>query len=646
MNNGDAQARPSGYRAVPLASVSITSSFWTERMRTVRHKTLPYQHEMLCSTGRLDALRVDDRPEDAPTPHIFWDSDVAKWIEAASYSLVSEADPDLDAMVDEAIALLAAAQREDGYLNSYFTVARPGDRWTDLRDAHELYCAGHLIEAGVAHARATGKHSLLDVVCRYADHIDRTFGAAPGKLRGYPGHEEIELALVKLYRLTGEDRYLQLSRYFIDERGQQPFYFEQEAKDRGTVGYFGHQPPFDRRLAEPEMFREYNQSHLPVREQTRVVGHAVRAMYLFSAMADVAAETGDAGLADACETLWANLTSCQMYLTGGLGPSHVIEGFTDDYVLPNAGAYAETCAAIGLVFWGHRMALLTGRANYTDVVERALYNAVISGVSLDGHRFFYGNPLQSSGDVEREEWFDVACCPPNLARLLMSLGEYLYAVGEQELLVNLYIASQAILDVDGTAVTITQEGEQPWSGDVSISIHLEAPATFTVSLRVPDWCNSAQIRVNGAVLSVTASERGYLSVNREWRAGDQLALSMGMPVHRTYAHPQVEADAGQVALVRGPIVYCLEQLDQSLPLHRLSLPRASAVRVAPDEQLGCLNLSATGSATVADDWGCRLYRTTAAALGPVDIVAVPFYAWNNRGKSAMRVWIPEPTADQ
>jgi DUF1680 family protein len=629
------------YRQVALSAVSITSAFWSTWIDTVRSITLPYQHEMLLSTGRIDALRGNWRPGSGPEPHIFWDSDVAKWIEAACYSLITQDDPALEAQVEEVVALLAAAQQEDGYLNTYFTVVKPNDRWTDLRDAHELYCAGHLIEAGVAHAQATGRNTLLDVVRRYADCIDRTFGREPGQLPGYPGHEEIELALVKLYRATGDQRYLKLSQYFLDERGTQPFYFEEEAKRRGTVGYHGHVPPFDRRESEPEMFREYNQSHLPVREQTKVVGHAVRAMYLFTAMADVAHETGDASLREACERLWRNLTTRQMYLTGGIGQTSVIEGFTHDYDLPNDSAYAETCAAIGLVFWAHRMTLLTGESRYVDVLERALHNAVISGMSQDGRRFFYSNPLESTGDVERQDWFEVACCPPNLARLLTSLGQYVYAVADGEIVVNLYVSGTVTTDLPSGSVSIRQHGDEPWSGDVAIDVEPDSLCRFTLSLRIPEWAGGAALELNGEPIAAEPDDKGYVRIDRGWNPGDRLRLSLAMPVRRRYAHPRVRDDAGRVALERGPLVYCFEQVDNVEPLHALALPRTATVSVNGGTTSPFVHLHARGSRAVDEGWQDHLYRDDPPNAAVTELGAVPFFAWNNRGTGPMQVWIRE-----
>lgn len=630
------------YHQLPIDAVAISSDFWSARIDTVRTKTLPYQHQMLIDTGRIDALRGERRSPAEPEPHIFWDSDVAKWIEAACYSLMTHPDSDLERDIREVVQLLAAAQQEDGYLNTYFTVVRPGERWTDLRDAHELYCAGHLIEAGVAHARATAERTLLDIVIKYADHIDKVFGVNPGQLRGYPGHPEIELALIKLYRFTGEQRYLQLSQYFIDERGSQPYYFEEEERRRGTTGYHGQQAPFDRREAEPQLFREYNQSHLPVRLQTRAVGHAVRSMYLFSGMADLAAETGDWSLRAACERLWDNLATRQMYLTGGIGQTSVIEGFTGDFDLPNESAYAETCAAIGLVFWAHRMALLTGRSAYIDVLERALYNAVIGGMSVDGRRFFYSNPLESAGDIERQNWFEVACCPPNLARLILSLGQYVYAIADQEILVNLYIAGSVTAQLGGRSVRLHQHGNLPWSGEVSIDIEPDVTSVFTLSLRVPDWAGAATITLNGAAVPVQPDDMGYLRLERSWKPGDCLRLSLTMPVRRRYTHPRVRHNAGRVALERGPLVYCFEQVDNPRPLHALALPRSSNVEVLAAGNEGWTSLRAGGLRLVAD--GSELYRDAPPEHVPAQLVAVPIYAWNNRGTGPMQVWIREQDA--
>jgi uncharacterized protein len=634
----------SAYQPLSLGSVIIQDTFWAPRIMRVREITLPLQHRLLRETGRLDALRLDWRPGSKPVPHIFWDSDVAKWVEAASYSLATAPDETLGRQVDEAIELLAGAQQDDGYLNTYFTVVEPGRRWTDLRDAHELYCAGHLIEAGVAHFEATGKRTLLDVVMRYADYIDTVFGAEDGQIHGYDGHEEIELALVKLYRVTGIERYLRLSRYFVEERGQQPHFFDREAVERGTPGYFGSRPPFDRRQQDPERFRRYNQSHAPVREQREVVGHAVRAMYLYSAVADVAAETGDDSLWAACRRLWDHLTARRMYVTGGIGSTAEIEGFTEDYDLPNESAYAETCAAIGLVFWAHRMAHAGRDRRYVDVLERVLYNGVLAGISQDGSRFFYDNPLASRGEHHRQEWFGIACCPPNLARLLTSLGRYVYSQRVDEAVVHLFVGGTGMFDVGGQAVTVEQRTEYPWDGMVELTVRVDRPVRFTLSTRIPGWCADAKPSVNGEKIEIAGVlDRGYARLDRVWRDGDVVLLDLPMPVRRCYAHPNIAADLGLVAIARGPLIYCFEGVDHGGDVGRLTLPRDAPLMTAEQDDLpGAVVLKGPGSRLEATGWDDALYRDSPSRQVPVEVTAVPYYSWDNRAPGPMQVWIREP----
>ncbi|NJM08662.1 glycoside hydrolase family 127 protein [Candidatus Gracilibacteria bacterium] len=632
-------APPSFPAPLPLTQVMFADTFWAPRIALTRTQTLPFEYEQCKQTGRIDALRLDWRPGQEPQPHIFWESDVAKWLEAASYSLATTADPALEALVAEVIDLLAAAQQPDGYLNVYFTVVAPGNRWTDLRDAHELYCAGHLIEAGVAHFEATGKRSLLAVVQRYADHIDTTFGPGEGQLRGYCGHEEIELALMKLARVTGEQRYARLSQFFVEERGQQPFYFEAELHQRRRPGFFGTRIPQDPAALTP--FRQYNQSHAPVREQHEVVGHAVRAMYLYSAMADVAMATGDQSMRAACERLWQHLTTRRLYITGGIGSSAHNEGFTSDYDLPNDRAYAETCAAIGLVFWAQRMAALSGDGCYVDVLELALYNGVLSGISLDGRSFFYANPLASNGDVHRKEWFGCACCPPNIARLLTSLGSYAYAQHDAEAIVNLYVAGSAQFDFGDTTIRLHQQTAYPWAGAVTLMLSGDLPATFTLSLRIPGWCRAPQLQLNGAPVALAGIvNEGYLRLTREWQAGDELLLEMPMPIERIYAHPAVAANRGRVALQRGPLVYCVEACDHDVPLEALLLPRNAQLTAhfEPDLLGGVVVLRGIAHAA---SWPDQLYQHDMPIAEPVAFTAIPYYAWDNRAPGAMQVWLSE-----
>ncbi|HEY0735915.1 MAG TPA: beta-L-arabinofuranosidase domain-containing protein [Herpetosiphonaceae bacterium] len=634
-----------GSRLLSLAQtqVSIDDNFWAPRQRVNREQTIPYILEQCRKTGRVDALRGVWDPElvqrgvaGSNIPVLFWDSDIAKWIEAASYSLATHPDPQLDALVDEVIAHVAQAQQPDGYLNSWFTTVHPEQRWTNLRDWHELYNAGHLIEAGVAHFQATGKRTLLDVVRRYADYIDSVFGTAPSKQRGYCGHPEIELALVRLYHATDERRYLDLARYFVDERGREPHYFDQEARARGD---------------DPALFwartHEYNQSHCPVRLQDEVVGHAVRATYLYSAMADLAAEDGDTSLLEACRRLFRHLTTKRMYVMGGIGSSMNNEGFTSDYDLPNESAYAETCAGIALVFWAQRMLNIDLDRRYADIMELALYNAVLSGVAADGTHFFYDNPLSSDGDKQRSEWFTCPCCPPNLARIIASLSGYIYAQRDDEVVAHLYVQGTARLRLAGQEVTLRQETNYPWNEQVSIRVGLGEPANFRLRLRLPGWCRAPRLMVNGEAIDLAnAVENGYAVIRRQWRDGDVVGLELPMPIERVYAHPEVRADVGSAALRRGPLVYCLEQTDLSTPLHQLLLPADAELTARFDDGLlgGVVVLEGEAVALSASGWDDTLYRTAPPASKPSPIRAIPYYAWSNRGAGAMAVWIREQPA--
>jgi len=622
---------------VPFANVQIEDRFWAPRIRVNREVTIPHEYRQCKDTGRIEAFMLNWKPGMEPKPHYFWDSDVAKWIEAASYSLATYPDPDLDALLDEVIEKVAFAQQPDGYLNVYFTVVEPENRWKNLGMWHELYCAGHMIEAGVAHYQATGKHTLLDVVCRYADYIASVFG--PGKHDGCPGHEEIELALVKLYRVTGERRYLDLSRFFLDQRGKKPSYFQREMEHLTRDQARGHLHFFQK---DDGFSTEYCQDHLPVREQSEVTGHAVRAMYLYCGMADVAAETGDEGLLWANRNLWDNVCRHRMYVTGGIGPSRHNEGFTEDYDLPNLTAYAETCAAVGLVFWNHRLLQLEGDGKYADVMERALYNGTVSGVSLDGTRFFYVNPLESRGDHHRQEWFGCACCPPNIARLIASIGGYIYSQTDTGVYVHLYVQGSGKLQIGGREVVLKQQTDYPWDGRVKMVVEPEAPLDFVLNLRLPGWCRAATLAVNGHTVDLERIvHRGYARLERNWQKGDTVELSLAMPVERVYASPAVREDGGCVALQRGPVVYCLEQADNDVPLHTILLPEDAGLKAEFDPDLLGGVVAITGQARVIDDsdWDGELYRQYPPRLKPYTIKAIPYYAWDHRQPGEMRVWI-------
>ncbi len=625
---------------VPLSRVTIQDSFWAPRQEINRRITIPAIYRRLKETGHIEQLKLEWKPGMPNPPHIFRESELAKWIEAVSYSLVTHPGEKLEALLDEIIGLLAKAQQPDGYLNAYFTVVEPGKRWMNLRDAHELYCAGHLVEAAVAHYNATGKRSLLDVMCRYADYIDSVFGPGPGQKRGYCGHPEIELALIKLYCTTGEPRYLRLSQFFVEERGKQPHYFDQEARARG-------ENPADFWAKS----YAYSQSHLPVRAQTEAVGHAVRAMYLYCATTDLALETGDETLLQTCERLYESVCHRRMYVTGGIGSDHNIEGFTSDYDLPNESAYAETCAAIGLFLWMHRMLHIACDGRYTDVMERCLFNGILSGISLTGDRFFYENPLAVSRQREifwrdplhRQEWYAVACCPPNIARVIASLGAYIYAESDTDAIVHLYVQGSGTLHVAGQKVIVRQATQYPWDGVVKITVETERSANFGLKLRIPGWCRHATLTVNGQAWAV-APDRGYVRIQRFWNAGDEAVLTMAIPIERVYAHPQVAANRGCVALQRGPVIYCLEGVDNGDNLHLVALPRTATLEAQFEKDLLGGGVTIHGEVLRAVDSQTEmqiLYSTVPPTYQPFYFKAVPYYAWDNRDTGDMLVWIHE-----
>ena len=614
-----------------LEHVKLTSGFWHTRQEINARVTIPTVYQRCEETGRLAAWRLGWKPGLPHEPHVFWDSDVAKWLEAACYGLSTHPNVELENNVNALVDLIAHAQQPDGYLNTHFTVVRPQLRWANLRDWHELYCAGHLIEAAIAHQQTTRSAKLLEVACRYADHIAQTFGTRAGQKRGYCGHEEIELALVKLYRTTGERRYLELAKYFVEERGQQPHYFDLEARARGE---------------EPGDYwaktHEYTQSHAPVREQHVPVGHAVRGLYLYCAMADLAAEFEDEQLLATCRALFQHVTTKRMYLTGGLGSSRANEGYTSDYDLPNETAYAETCAAIALCLFSHRMLQIEADGVYADVLERALYNGALSGVSLHGDTFFYENPLASRGNHDRWQWHQCSCCPPNIARLLASLNRFLYSQHDDELYVHLYAASVAQIQLQNHSLQLEQETNYPWRDRIVLRVRSAVPIEFTLALRIPAWCREAELKVKGESVPLYAAlHRGYVRVRRVWESNDEVELHLPMPVERVYSSPNVAANAGRVALQCGPVVYCLEEEDNGRNLNALFLPRETELRAQWDGDLlgGVLTIVGNARRRVANNRDDELYHTNAPQHEKVPIKAIPYFAWGNRKPGEMLVWM-------
>jgi DUF1680 family protein len=491
-----------------------------------------------------------------------------------------------------------------------------------------------MLEGAIAYFLATGRRRWLDIMERYIEHIRQTFGPGPNQKPGYCGHQEIELALIKLYHVTKDKKQLDLATYFINQRGTQPpHYFDVEALARGD---------------DPASYwfksHEYSQSHRHVREQTKVVGHAVRAMYMYAAMADLAAELNDAGLKHACEVLWHDVMATKMYVTAGLGPSAQNEGFTHDYDLPNETAYAETCASVALIFWAQRMLHLDLDGQYADVLERALYNGALSGLSRDGRHYFYANPLESNGTPTRWEWHTCPCCTMNVARLIGSVGGYFVSHGNDEIAFHLYGGISTSVELESGKVALRETSNYPWSGDIRIEIETAEAFEFTINLRIPGWCSGAKVEVNGEEFSTAALAKGYLPIRRKWQAGDIVTLHLPMPAQRIYANPAVSMDVGRVALSRGPLVYCIEEIDNpGGPVQRLKLPRGVELKSIPRADLfdGTVTLSAEGVAINSEDWKDHLYRVNAPIEVPAKLTAIPYYLWNNRGQGSMLVWIPE-----
>lgn len=643
---------------------TIRDAFWSPYRALVRSAVIPYQWAVM-----------NDEVEGAEPSHVianfkiaagtekgdfygfvFQDSDLAKWLETVAYSLADRPDAELEALADRAIDLIAEAQGEDGYLNTYFTIKAPGDRWTNLHEAHELYCAGHFIEAAVAYFRATGKRKLLYVMRRYADLIDSTFGSEEGKLRGYCGHPEIELALVRLYEATGEERYLKLALYFVDERGREPYYFEVEAKKRGGRHIL---PEF------AQFGRSYLQTHAPVREQETAEGHAVRVVYLYSAVAGLARLTGDGALAEVCRKIWRNITTRRMYVTGGIGSASFGESFSGDWDLPNETMYTETCASVGMVFFARRMLALDPHRRYADVMELELYNGALSGIALDGKRYFYVNPLEVRPDAcrvnptlkhvkaVRQAWYPCACCPPNIARLIASLDQYVYSVGAaagapagaaagSDVSVHLYVGGEAKLRAGEVDVSITQETAYPYGGTVKLTVRTQESAAFKLRLRIPGWCETWTCSVGGVPLAERCGEDGYLAIDRNWLGETAVELRLDMPVRLLRAHPRVASASGKVAIARGPLVYCIEEVDNGSGLHNLSLAATPDFKVSFEPELlgGTAVVRGRALRRTESDWrDADLYAPVEARYEEVELTAIPYALWCNRKSGEMQVWI-------
>lgn len=638
---------------IPLKNVRIDDKFWNHRLEKNRTVTLEHQYQQLIKTGRLDNFKKAAGLKDGDFFGMFFnDSDVYKWLEAASYTLANKDDPKLLKRVSETIEIISSAQQEDGYLNTYFILEEPDKKWTNLGMMHELYCAGHLFQAATAHYLAIGENSLLNVACKFADLIDQKFRQANHK--GVPGHEEIELALVDLYRVTGKEKYLKLSEYFINNRGKS--YFKKEVNNLKKLAGAEFEQDIENfdTFEMGKFYREfflddngnydgsYAQDHFPVREQKEVAGHAVRAMYLYSGMTEVALETDDESLINALENLWNNMTKKKMYITGGIGSTHDFEGFTENYDLPNKTAYAESCAAVGSIMWNHRLLKMSGNAKFANLMERTLYNGLLSGVGLSGDKFFYVNPLASDGDHHRKGWFHVSCCPPNIARLLASLQKYIYLKSENEIYVNLFISSELKFKIAGQQILLKQSTEYPWNNSINFNINTGKSMKFTLNIRYPDWTKKVKVLINKKEEKIRV-ENGYLMINRKWENNDQIELIFEMPVRRIKSHPKVVENRDRFALKKGPLVYCLEEVDNEVSLDEIIIPRESKIKSEYEEIINGIKVL-KGDALGEDlsEWKNELYKNEKnIKYKKTKFKAVPYYIWDHREPGKMRVWLRE-----
>ena len=624
-------------------SFTIKDDFFGKYQKLILDGVIPYQRKVLADeipgvekSGAIANFRAAAGLEEGEFyGWVFQDSDLAKWLEAASYSLMLRPDPELEKDMDELIEIIGKAQQEDGYLDTYFILGNRDKRWTNLQEAHELYCAGHMIEAAVAHYEATGKTTLLSIMEKNVDCICNTFGK--GKKRGFPGHPEIELALIKLYRATGKEKYLELAKYFIDERGTEPNLYAEEKEKRGWVVW-----------NSDALDRAYTQNQAPVREQKDATGHAVRAVYLYTGMAGVAKETGDESLVRACETLWESITGKRMYISGGIGSCANGEAFTADYDLPNDMAYSESCASLGLMFFARKMLEIKKDSKYSDVMERALYNCVLSGMSLNGKNFFYVNPLEVNPEYDgkvtnykhvlpvRPSWYGCACCPPNIARTLASLNRYVFSQEGDTVYSHLFIGGE--LELEGSAAKINVTTAYPYGNKVTYTF--DGGTDISLAVRIPDWSENTSIRLNGREIKPEI-KLGYAYIEGGFRSGDSIELELDFTPRKIYANVLLRENQGAVAVQRGPLVYCIEQKDNPLDLRTVRIKKNAEIKVLPREDIlgGIVPLECEGVRLTSSK---QLYSYDIRPKAEdITLKLIPYNVWCNRGENMMQVWTKE-----
>lgn len=650
---------------VALQNIDIQDSFWLNYQKLVKDVVIPYQWDALNDNieGAEPSHAIDNYEiaaglqDGAFHGMVFQDSDVTKWLESAAYILAKNPDPALEKTIDDIVDLLEKVQDEDGYINTYFTIKEPENRWKDLCECHELYCAGHLFEAAVAYYQATGKEKLLAISCKFADHIADTFGPEENQIHGYPGHPEIELALMRMFEVTGNQRYSDLAQYFIEQRGQdqEPHFYDQEqAKRDGGFHYDDHGPSW--------MIKDktYSQAHKPISEQKEAIGHAVRFVYLLAGVAHLARLAKDQEKFEWCKDLWENTINKQMYITGAIGSQSRGEAFTTDYDLPNDTAYTETCASVGLLMFANRMLQIETKGEYGDIMERALYNTILAGMALDGKHFFYVNPLEVTPSFihanhkydhvkpVRQAWFGCSCCPTNVARTLASLGQYVYTVKDDTALVNLYISNHADLELNQKPLSLEMDANIPQSEKVTINVTQADQVAGTLAFRIPSWCQGMTATLNGQAVDIKAQAHdGYLHIDATWNSGDTIEITLPMHAYFIKANPLLSVNLGKVAVQRGPFVYCIEEADNGSALHTIKIDPTAPLKEEFGQGLfdGTVLLKAQGSKidtqTSAQQALYSSYQPNAETYQPVEVTLIPYYAWANRGEGEMRVWITE-----
>lgn len=602
------------WRALPPGSLTLNGGLWSQRQAINRQISLRHGYNMLESAGNFHDLRLAaGRIEGTYRGPLFMDSDLYKWLEAVAWEIANNPDSELQRMLDETVELIEAAQTPEGYLNSYYQIVEPDRRWVNLKDGHELYCFGHLTHAAVAHHRVTGDDRLLNVARRFADYIDSVFG--PGKRPVTDGHPESEMALIELYRETGERRYLDLALFILEQRGHNLLGANHNA------GYY--------------------QDRVPIKQSKIVEGHAVRALYLAAGVTDAYIETGDEAWLNTVRAQWRDFTGCKMFITGGAGSRHDGESFGQPYELPNDRCYCETCAAIASVLWNWRMLLTTGESRFADLIERTLYNGFLSGVSLDGRGFFYVNPLMSRGGYTRPEWHGCACCPPNVMRMLSSITHYFATADDSSIQIHQYAPGA----LETGEISLQIETLFPWEGVVKFTVDKSPAAAWALKLRIPGWSDSTTLKINGENTEFPSAQNGYVTIERAWNSGDTVEIDFAMSPRLSEAHPRIDPTRGSLAIERGPLVYCLEQIDNAADISDVEINPAAPLQTEwqPDLMGGTMLIKAEGNVVDTSDWEGTLYRTSGrheAKKQPVQLIAAPYQLWSNRDSGAMRVWIP------